>query len=391
VADDVSLELRVVEQDSSIAGAYCGRLLGMLGADVIKVEPPGGDLMRAAHPLVESHDGGEVSALFEYLNAFKRSVTLDSSTPEGADQLERLTRSANVVIRYVDGDVDQALEDYRSSAAADDRLIIVAISGFGLTGPYRHYRSNDFVDFASGGYMWITGEPDREPLQGGGPWAGYLVGTTAAAAALVATRQRRATGRGQLVDVAAMEVLASLHQWTIVLYTHQGVIKRRAGNMHAESYNPMGPVPCKDGWVSLGVASTPQWEGLCLAIDRPELLIDDRFQTGGDRVDRADELRELMEPALMSMTASELVERCQEMHVPAGPALKVPQVLDERQLIARNYWVESPRIGGRARMPERPFRVPGADVPFRQAPEAGEHTAEVLDALGSDLVDGSQA
>jgi crotonobetainyl-CoA:carnitine CoA-transferase CaiB-like acyl-CoA transferase len=208
----VTLDVKVVERDSSVATAYCGRLLGMLGGDVVKVEPPQGDAMRAARPMLSTPDGTSVSALFEYLNCFKRSVRLDPT--DGADlrAMDEIQGAADIVLRYVDGDPDRALEDYRRLSAANHRLIYVAISGFGLTGPYRTYRSNEFIDFASGGYTYITGEPEREPVQGGGPWAGYLVGTTAAIATLAALRQRRRTGRGQLVDVGAMEAIAASHQ-----------------------------------------------------------------------------------------------------------------------------------------------------------------------------------
>jgi crotonobetainyl-CoA:carnitine CoA-transferase CaiB-like acyl-CoA transferase len=378
----MTLEMRVVERGSSVAAAYCGRLLGMLGADVIKLEPPGGDPMRASHPRVSAADGTPLSAQFEYLNCYKRSVAVDGPVPAGPISVgpapPGLLETADVIIDHVDGDPDQTLEEHKALSAANPRLVHVAISSFGLTGPYRKYRGNDFIDFASGGYTFITGEVDREPVQGGGPWAGHLVGTTAAIAALAGVRQTRRTGRGQLVDVGAMEAIAAAHQWTIVLYTHQGVIKRRSGNMHAESFNPLGPVPCKDGWVCLGVASLPQWEGLCLALDLPELLIDERFQTGGDRFDRADELAEILDPVLMSLTADEVVARCAEHHVPASPVIKVGQALEQEQLAVRGFWASSRRIGAGARMPERPFHVPGLDAPFREAPLYGEHTAEVL-------------
>jgi CoA:oxalate CoA-transferase len=378
----MSLDLTIVERNSSVAGAYCGRLLGMLGANVVKVEPPEGDRMRSAHPVVKTKDGGTASALFEYLNAYKRSVQLDTTTADGHQTLRALLGSADVVIDTVDGEPDRVRDDHRAASSDNERLVYVAISGFGLTGPYSGYRSNEFIDFATGGYTFITGEASRDPLQGGGPWAGYVVGTTAALAAMAALRGARQTGKGQLVDVGAMEAIASVHQWTLTLYTHQGVVKRRAGNMHAESYNPMGPVPCKDGWVSLGVASAAQWEGFCIAIDRPELLADDRFQTGGDRVDHADELKELIEPALMELTAAELVEKCQEVHVPSSPVLHLTDVLEEQQLISRDYWVRSERIGGTAKMPERPFSIPHADAAFREAPALGEHSEEVLKGLG---------
>ncbi len=375
----MTLDIRVVERASSVAAAYCGRLLGMLGADVIKLEPAGGDPMRATHPRVTAANGSELSAQFEYLNCYKRSVALDGPVPGSVPP--GLLDSADVILDHVDGDPDQALEEYQALSAANPRLVQVVISSFGLTGPYRGYRGNDFIDFASGGLTFVTGETNRVPVQGGGPWAGHLVGVTAAIAALAAVRRTRQTGRGQLVDVGAMEALAAGHQWSIVLYTHQGVIKRRAGNLHAESFNPLGPVPCKDGWVCLGVATLAQWEGLCLALDLPELLVDERFQTGGDRFDHADALAAVLDPVLMSLTPDEVVARCEEHRVPASPVLRVSQVLHEDQLAVRGYWVPSTRIGGGARMPERPFRVPGADAPFREAPAFGEHTAEVLGAL----------
>jgi crotonobetainyl-CoA:carnitine CoA-transferase CaiB-like acyl-CoA transferase len=376
----MALDLRVIERGSSVASAYCGRLLGMLGADVVKVEPPGGDRMRTSHPRATAADGSERSTLFEYLNCFKRSVVLDEATPAGAEALATLTAGADLVVDRVDGDGERALADAGAARARNARLVYLALSGFGLTGPYKSYKSNEFIDFATGGYTGITGWPDREPLQGGGPWAGYAHGLTGAVGALAALRTAASTGRGQVVDVGAMESLAGLHQWSMVLYTHQGVVKRRAGNMHAESYNPMGPVECGDGWVSVGVASAQQWEGFTLAIDRPELLADDRFQTGGDRVDHADELAEIIGPALMALTASELTARLQEFHVPASPVLTVAEVLEEAQLHAREFWVGSDRFGETARMPERAFRVPGLDAPFRPAPELGADTDAVLAA-----------
>src|ERR1700722_9011012 len=127
--------LRVVEVGSSVAGAYCGRLLGMLGADVVKIEPVGGDPMRAAHPLVPAAGGGTVSALFEYLNCFKRSVGAGVDAPPA--RLRALQASADIVVSSVDGDPDAAGEAYTRLAAANPELIYVAISSFGLTGPYR--------------------------------------------------------------------------------------------------------------------------------------------------------------------------------------------------------------------------------------------------------------
>jgi crotonobetainyl-CoA:carnitine CoA-transferase CaiB-like acyl-CoA transferase len=374
----VPLQLKVVERGSGIPAAYAGRLLGMSGADVVKVEPLAGDRLRRAEPLVPGEDGEAFSALFESLNAFKRSVAIDESRAGEAEGLRRLLATADVVLDSADGDPDAVRGRYESAAADNPLVVYVATSGFGLTGPYRGFRSNDFIDLASGGFLYITGDPAREPLRAGGPWAGYLVGTLSAAAALAAVRRARGTGRGQLVDVGAMETMASLHQWTLTLYTHQGVVKRRAGNRHAESYHPMGPLPCKDGWVCIGVASVAQWEGFCLGVDMPELLADERFQTGGDRFDHADALDRLIVPRLRDMTTEYVVQRMQDQRVPASPALTVLDLLADRQLASRGYWARSARSGRGAVLPERPFRVPGASAPFREAPRIGEHTEEVL-------------
>jgi crotonobetainyl-CoA:carnitine CoA-transferase CaiB-like acyl-CoA transferase len=372
----VGLQLRVIERGSSVAGAYCGRLLGMLGADVIKLEAAEGDPMRRAGSLLDSPDDGKLSTMFEYLNAFKRSVV---NGPADNTAIDALIEGADVLIDHIDGDPDAALKEHARIAASNPRLVHVAISSFGLTGPWRGFRGNEFIDFASGGYTFITGDQDREPVQAGAPVAGYTVGLNAAIAALAAVRGRALTGRGQLVDVAAMESMAAIHQWSFVLFTHQGVIKRRAGNRHAESYFPMGPMPCEDGWVCLGVSTPAQWEGFCLAIDLPELLADERFSASGLRFDHAEELRELIEPAMMSMPAAELVERCAEHHVPASPVLDAAEVLDEEQLESREYWVASKRLGGGAKMPERPFHMSWMEAPFRPAPVLGENTDEVLE------------
>jgi crotonobetainyl-CoA:carnitine CoA-transferase CaiB-like acyl-CoA transferase len=373
----VGLQLRVIERGSSVAGAYCGRLLGMLGADVIKLEADAGDPMRRAGSLLDSPEQGMVSAMFEYLNAFKRSVVHGS---DDAAAVDALIEGADVLIDHVDGDPGAALEEHSKIAASNPRLLHVAISSFGLTGPWREFRGNEFVDLAAGGYTFITGDQDREPVQAGAPVAGYTVGLNAAIGTLAAVRRRASTGRGQLVDVAAMESMAAIHQWSFVLFTHQGVVKRRAGNRHAESYFPMGPMPCADGWVCLGVSTPAQWEGFCLAIDLPELLADDRFSASGLRFDHAEELGELIEPAMMSMSAAELVEHCAEHHVPASPVLDATEVLEEEQLESRDYWVASERLGGGAKMPERPFHMPWMEAPFRPAPGLGENTDEVLES-----------
>ena len=263
--------------------------------------------MRRRPPLLRRPDEGQSSALFEYLNCNKQSLVLDEQSAEGHEAMTRLAAQTDIVIDYSDGDPSRVHLAYAELQAINPRVIYLVLSGFGLTGPYRHFRSNDFLDLAAGGQLFLTGHPDRHPVQGGGPWAGYATGTMAASACLVAARQARTSGRGQLVDLGAMEALASLHQWTLTLYTHQGYVKRRAGNHMAESYHPMDLVACQDGWVSLAVSGGANWEGFCIAIGMPELLADPRFGSGGDRFDHADELDDLIAPWFAATTVDQAV------------------------------------------------------------------------------------
>ncbi len=373
--------LKVMERGSSVAGAYCGRILGLLGAEIVKIEPGRGDPMRYRSPLFRRPNGQQSSAIFEYLNCNKRSIALDEESVRGREAVRRLAARSDIVIDYSDGDPSRIQAAYSEMRAVNPRIVYTAISGFGLTGPYRRFRSNDFLDLASGGHLYLTGRPDRHPVQSGGPWAGYATGTLAASACLVAAGRARSTGRGQLVDLGAMEALASLHQWTLTFYTHQGYVKRRAGNRMAESYHPISLVECQDGWVSLAVSGGPNWEGFCIAIGMPELLADPRFQTGGDRFDHADELDAIIAPWFAATTVGEAVDRLQDHRVPAGPVVSVPGVLSDAHLQARDFWSSAPHLGEHAKLPTRAFHTPG-DAPLTFAPSIGQHTETVLAELG---------
>ena len=362
----------VVELGGGVAASWCGRLLAGAGADVVACEPEGGSPLRAAHPLLP--DGG--SALIEYLGMYKRSAVLADT------DLERLIAAADIVIDEVDVEAGKTpevvaarMERFR---ALNPRLVAVVCSPFGLTGPYADRRSSALVDWAMSGYAAITGDPDREPLQGGGPWCAYVGGLTASVGAMAALRTAERTVRGQLVDVSAMDAMTALHQWSIVLATHQGVRKRRSGNRHAESFHPLGILPCKDGAVCIAVSSPAQWEGFCLALEMPELLDDERFATGGDRFDNAGELDAMILPWLLERPRREIVERLQECNVPTSPVLDVLSVQDDEQLADRNFWQGLPHLGDDVFAPSLPVSGPVGPRGRPRAPALGEDTATVL-------------
>ncbi len=373
MADGIS----VVELGGGIASAWCGRLLAGAGADVVVCEPEGGSRLRSAHPLLPNGR----SALSEYLGMYKRSAAVSDA------ERDRLVARADIVIDEVDVEAGESPEVVAGRAERFRRinpgLIAVVCGPFGLTGPYAGRRSSALVDWAMSGYPAITGDPDREPLQGGGPWCAYVNGLTASVGALAALRTAERAGRGQLVDVAAMDAMTALHQWTIILATHQGVRKRRSGNRHAESFHPLGILPCKDGAVCIAVSSPAQWEGFCLALDMPELLDDERFASGGDRFDNAGELDAIILPWLLQRSRREIVERLQDCNVPTSPVLDVLSVQDDEQLADRGFWQAFPHLGDGVVAPSLPVRGSVAPKGRVRAPDLGEDTAVVLAELGT--------
>ena len=215
-------------------------------------------------------------------------------------------------------------------------------------------------------------------MQGGGPWASYVAGATAAIGAQAALFERTCTGRGQLVDVAAMEAVAAAHQWSLTMYTHTGVVKRRWGGRLGESFHPMSLYECSDGWVCVCAPLPDQWERLCIAIDQVELLLDDRLMAPAERFDRAEEIDRVMQPWFATRRAEEAVEVLQAARVPAGRANTFVDVLTAEQLAARHFWARAPWLGADAMMPAAPFHVGDRAVPTRRAPALGRDTAAVL-------------
>ncbi len=380
--------LKVLEVSGSPSAAYGARLFATAGAEVVVLEPPTGAALRAAPPWLEppAPGGTPRSAAHEFLDAYKRSVALDLAD----ERVDTLLRWADLVITSTNGDPAAALAFHERVERANPAAVHVVSSGFGLTGRWSGWRASPLVDWASGGHLFITGDPGREPLQGGGPWCTYLAGATAAVGAQAALFRARRTGRGDLVDVGAMEAGAAAHQWSLTMYTHTGTVKRRWGNRHGESHHPMSLFRCADGWVCIGAASREQWENLCIATDQVELLADDRLYAPAERFDRADEIDAALEPWLTARPAAEVVDVLQAHRVPAGRVLTMAEALRDPQLEVRGLWATPAHLGPDARMPGLPFRV-GPEPRLRAAPTVGQHTEEVLAEAAAIAAKGARA
>lgn len=367
--------LTVLDASRSLAGAYCTRLLAALGAEVIVAEEPGGHPLRQAPPWVTVDDEGPRSATWEYLATNKRSVV---AAPDDA-RLAALAAEVDLVVLSADGDPDEVAARAAAVRQANPASVVTVVSGFGLTGPYRAYRSSPLVDWAMGGHLLLNGERQREPIAGAGPWSSYLGGATATLASQAAVLRARRSGQGDLLDVGNMAAAAACHQWSITIYTHQGIRKSRWGNRHGEAHHPLSLYQCSDGWVVVGAVSRHQWEGLCIASDNVELLVDESLYVPAERFDRMDEIDALLNPWFLPRTRAEAVQLLQEQRCPAGQVLALDEVLHSPQLEARAYFaVPDGMPGNRGLMPVAPFVVDGNPVTLRRAPRLGQHQEEIF-------------
>lgn len=361
----------VVELAGGLAGAWCGRLLSHLGAEVILVEPPAGSALRTRQPTLKQ---GE-SVWHHWLNGNKSSVVAADSAAA-----EEWAARADCVIHTSTGDEpDEGVADLAARLRADrPAQVFASLSPHGLTGPWRSHASSDLTEWAAGGQLYLTGDPDRPPVQGGGPWPGYFTGSAATYAIQTALFQAGLTGQGQLIDAGAMEVMAASHQWTISAYTQAGYVKRRDGNRLAESYHPLGIYRCSDGWVQLAASSNLAWESVCILAGCVELLADDALLTPAGRYDHADEIDRAIEPWFLTQSAADAIAALQGIRVPASVVNDLHGILSDEQLAARRFWSPVPDLGPAARVPGPPFmigeRLPAPPV---HAPSLGSGSRKI--------------
>lgn len=368
--------IEVLNLSDDRAGAYAARLLAAAGAEVTVAEPPGGARLRSEPPLVDI-GGTARSAAWAYLAAGARSLTVEP------DDRVALAGGFDVVVVGGDGPATDAAALVEQLTAAHPHLIVVAITPYGLTGPRAGWRAGPLEQWALGGQMALNGEPDREPLPGGGAWNNHLVGVTAAVAVQAAVFEE---DRGRVIDVSAQQALAAAHQWSISMYTHTGVVKVRAGNRHGEMHHPLNLYECSDGWVCIAAASFHQWEGLCIAMDRVELLADDALAGAAERYDRADEIDDAVTGWTRAHTMADVVAACQANFCPAGEVGDLAGILDHPQLEHRGFWQAVPDLGSAALMPGVPYSVQETKVELEPAPagpDARGASSSTVGSLGS--------
>jgi crotonobetainyl-CoA:carnitine CoA-transferase CaiB-like acyl-CoA transferase len=371
--------VRVLDLTRVLAGPYCAMLLGDMGAEVIKIEEPRhGDDTRRWPPVV-----GGGATYFMSVNRSKKSVTLNLKADDGRDIFRRLVRKSDVVLEnFRTGTMEKLGLGYAALARINPRLVYCAATGFGESGPESHRGGYDLIVQAESGIMDLTGFADGPPVKVGNSIADLVAGMSAAHGVTLALLARTKTRRGQKVEIAMLDVMASLLTYQAGMYLNAGRRPARRGNEHP-SIVPYEVFKASDAYLTLGVANTSLWERCCAAMDRPELTRDPRYATESARVDNRATLIPLLNEILGARTAEEWMKRFEAAGVPAGRIRTVPEVCESEHLKARGMIVTLPHpTAGRVRMMGVPIRLHGTPGRAKLAPPLlGQHTEAVLKSV----------
>jgi len=384
--------IKVIELAQFISGPYCGLLLSGLGADVTKIEEPNvGDISRRCGPFPGDGPHPDRSGLFLHLNRNKRGITLNTKENAGRKVLLNLLKDANVLIEDMAPQLAESLKlDYSHLQEVNPQLIVVSMTPFGQTGPYKDHNAYAINTSGIGGMSSIIGEPKREPLTPPFSLGHFQTGIIAANAIMFALMASRRNGTGQHIDISEAESWAIFHTGNVVsAFVYSGRKRNRTGHRTPGPY-PYTILPCKDGYVSMIALRGSEWKRFLEIIGdgkMPEWYArDERFK---DRLKAgmqyADVLDQMLSPWLMAHTREEIFIRCREKHVPFTPVRNMDEVVNCEHLNQRKYF-ETIEYQG-----EKPLKCPGSPVRFSQslwnlkrpAPSLAEHNTEVYcDQLG---------
>jgi crotonobetainyl-CoA:carnitine CoA-transferase CaiB-like acyl-CoA transferase len=359
-----------------MAGPTCSMLLADFGADVIKVEPPGGEFGRkwgAQH----YGENSEFSGLFLALNRNKRGVTLDLKSAEGLAAARELIKTADVVLEnYRPGVADGLGIGYEEASELSPGIVYCSISGFGQDGPMRDRPGLDLLLQAYCGHLSITGEEGRPSVRIGHSGIDLLTGTHAALGILLALRERDSSGRGQRVDTSLYDAAVHLMTHYIAAYSGSGEIPGKSGPYFAFS-SPYGMFNARDREFFMGAADDRMFRDLCKVAGRPELTADERYVTNAGRIRYREDLHAVLMPVFATRDAAEWVDLLTAVNIPASLVMNVAEVALQEQAAAREMiiptGVEDIVSAG---IPVKLDRTPGTIR--RRAPKPGEHNAEVL-------------
>ncbi len=379
--------LRVLDMTDE-KGIYGTKMLADYGADVVRVEPRGGDPLRGRGPFLDGVPGLDRSLYWAYMNTSKRSVTLDWSTVDGRDILRRLVSSVDVVALSGESTFIRALEP-EHWMAADERLIVSAVTPFGLTGPFQDWSGNDFVAWATGGLMFSTGDSDRPPVapapiaELSHVYASYLITLST----LAAVRGRNRGGRGELLDLSLQQaVVTASGEAGVAAFLDDQELRTRHGNKRFLA--PSGHYATVDGYAAVLGVMPAHWDALAAWINEKtglEGVLDESLRGGQTRKGDLFDVTEYFTSELTKLyTRQELFEEGQRRGISITPVNEPASTAADPQLAYRGFWTEIEVAGV-------PVKAPGAgakhnDIPWSASrpPGMGEHNDEVYHAIGID-------
>jgi crotonobetainyl-CoA:carnitine CoA-transferase CaiB-like acyl-CoA transferase len=373
--------IRVLDFTRVLAGPAAALALADLGAEVLKVEPPGaGDETRVFPPYREG-----TSHYFLSVNRGKKSIVLDLKTAQGVELAKSLAAKCDILIEnYRPGVMDRLGLGYAALSADNPGLIYCSISGFGMNGPLRDRPSFDIVLQALSGALSVNGEAGRAPTKLGIPLGDLVGGINGPIAILGALYERSVTGRGRLIDVSLLDGMLNLLGYLAQLAFFTGEDPKPQGAEHPNLV-PYGIFPARDGSIIIACLMNDFWRRICLALDRPELIHDPRYATSDARRVERQAVNTIVSDFTRGHTVSALVELFTQHDVPHAPILGIQEALTQPQAVAREMVVHTEHaVLGQVPIVNRPIKFPESPQPIPSAPPVlGQHTDEILhDVLG---------
>ena len=368
--------LRVLDISEGIAAPFCAKLLGDLGADVVKVErSDGGDSARALGPFPHGRPDPEQSAAFFFFNTSKRGITLDASSEEGRELLARLVRRYDVVISSeTEGELAARGIGFDQLREWNDAVILTTVTGFGSDGPSGGWQWSHLIACAMGGWARTCGLEDREPLQAGGAITETLTGAFAADATLLAVLGRNAHGHGEHVDVSAQQATLAGALFPSLRYEYAGDIPVRNSEFGP---GPSYMLPTSDGYIGVNVLTGPQWELLCTFLGHPEIVTNPRY-AGRERGRHAAEIGKIFQSVLLDRNAEEVFHEGESWRVPFGLVPSMTELVELLPHRERGFIVDLEHpVAGTVRVPGIPYKSSVTETTVYRPPLLGEHNAEV--------------
>jgi len=374
--DGALSDLRVLELGTLLAGPFCGQLLGDMGAEVIKIEPPNqGDPMR----VWGRQKQGDPSLWWPVIARNKKAVTLDLRQTEGQEILKELVTKTDFLLEnFRPGTLEKWGLGYEVLSAINPRLIMIRVSGYGQTGPYAHQAGFGAIGEAMGGLRYVVGDPSTPPSRMGISIGDSLAATFACVGALSALHYREKTGRGQVVDSAIYEAVLTMMESLITEYDKTGFIRERTGAI-LPNVAPSNVYPTADGLVLIAANQDTVFSRLCDAMGRPELARDSDYNSHQARGSRQKELDELVSRWTSALTTRAVLDLMDKHSVPAGLIYRPPDMLSDAHFAARNAIVsiKHPQFGDLKMQNVAPklSETPGGVRSC--SPQLGQHNEEI--------------